>query len=52
MKFLFASLAWIAIGTVLGISIWLFAVKGTPWPLAISAFAFVFAVGKIGCATH
>ena len=52
MKFYMASLAWIVIGTVLGTGIWLCAVKGNPWLLAVSAFAFIFAIGKIGCATH
>jgi hypothetical protein len=47
-----ASLAWIVIGTILGVGIWQFAVKGNPWLLAVSGVAFVFAVGKIGCATH
>ncbi len=52
MKFLLASLAWIAIGTVLGLGVFLAAVKGSPWLLAVSAVAFIVAVGKIGCATH
>jgi len=52
MKFFLACFAWIAIGTILGVGIYLFAVKGNPWPMAISSLAFVFAVGKIGCATH
>ncbi|MEO7298502.1 MAG: hypothetical protein ABI042_07990 [Verrucomicrobiota bacterium] len=52
MKFFLACFAWVFIGAVLGLGIYLFAVKGNPWLLAASAFAFVFAVGKIGCATH
>lgn len=52
MKFFLASFAWIAMGTILGVSIYMLAVKGNPWPLTISSLAFVFAIGKIGCAVH
>ncbi len=52
MKFFLACLAWIFIGAVLGLGIWLFAVKGIVWLLALSALAFIVAVGKIGCAAH
>jgi hypothetical protein len=27
-------------------------VKGNPWVLIVWVIGFVFAVGKIGCATH
>ncbi len=52
MNFFLACLAWIFIGAVLGLGIWLFAVKGIVWLLALSVVAFIFAVAKIGCATH
>ena len=52
MKFVLASLAWICIAAALGVGIWLFAVKGIVWLLATVAILFIFAVGKIGCATH
>jgi len=52
MKFYMACVAWIGIGAVLGTGIWMLAVKGNPWLFAVSALAFVVAVGKIGCATH
>lgn len=52
MNFLKASLAWIVIGFFLGLGIWLAAVKGVVWLLALVVLAFVIAVGKIGCATH
>lgn len=50
MKFYLASLAWIAIGLVLGIAL-LAAVKGNPWWLVVGIVAFIVAVGKIGCST-
>ena len=52
MNFYLASLAWIVIGLFLGVGIWMMAVKGIPWVLALLAVAFIVAVGKIGCATH
>jgi hypothetical protein len=52
MKFIFAILAWLVIGAVLGAGIWLLTAKGNPWLLAASAFCLVVAIGKIGCATH
>jgi hypothetical protein len=52
MNLVLASLAWIVIGAILGASIFLLVVKGSPWLLIISTVAFIAAVGKIGCATH
>jgi hypothetical protein len=48
MKFLFAVLAYLVIGIVLGWGI-LLAVKGSFWLLAISFLAYVIAFGRIGC---
>ena len=52
MNFFLACVTWVFIGTVLGVAIWLFAVKGVVWVLALAALALVVAIGKIGCATH
>jgi hypothetical protein len=52
MTFLLASLAWIVIGILLGIGIWLAAVKGSFILLGIVIIGLVVAVGKIGCASH
>ncbi len=52
MNFLWACLAWIFIGTVLGLAIYLFAVKGVVWFLALAVIALIVAIGKIGCAVH
>ena len=49
MNFLYACLAWLGIGLVLGFGI-LMAVKGSPWLLIVAALGFIVAVGKIGCA--
>lgn len=52
MKFIYACLAWILIGAVLGLGLYLFAVKGSVWLFALSVIGFIVAVGKIGCAVH
>ena len=52
MKFIFASLVWVVMAAVIGAGIWLVAAKGNPWLLVASVVVFLFAVGKIGCATH
>lgn len=52
MKFFLACLAWLAIGAVLGLGIYLFAVKQSIWLLALATIGFIVAVGKIGCAPH
>ena len=49
MKFLYACLAWLGIGTVLGLGIYL-ASSGSPWLLIVASLGFIVAVGKIGCA--
>ena len=48
MKFLLAVIAYLVIGTVLGLGI-LQAVKGNPWLLIISIVVYVVAFAKIGC---
>jgi hypothetical protein len=45
-------LAWILMGAVLGTGLYLFAVKGSVWLLAIAVLGLIVAVGKIGCAVH
>ena len=52
MKFIYAIGVWLAMGAVLGAGIFLATVKGSPWLLLVGFAAFVFAVGKIGCAHH
>jgi hypothetical protein len=51
MNFIYACAAWLGIGLVLGIGLYLAAVKGTPWLLIVAVIGFVVAVGKIGCQT-
>ena len=48
MKFVYAILAYLAIGAVLGCGI-LLAVRGNPWLLVVGFLAYVIAFGKIGC---
>ena len=48
MKFLWAIVAYLAIGMVLGWGI-LLAVKGNPWLLIVGFLAYVIAFGKLGC---
>jgi hypothetical protein len=48
MNFVYASLAWVVIGIILGVGI-LLAVKGSLWLLILSFLGFIFAVAKIGC---
>jgi hypothetical protein len=52
MKLFYAMATWLIMGAVIGTGIYLATVKGSPWLLIISFAAFVFAVGKIGCAHH
>jgi len=52
MKFFYACFVWLAIALILGLGLFLFAVKGSPWLFIASIIGFVVAVGKIGCATH
>jgi hypothetical protein len=48
MKLLWAILAYLVIGLILGFGI-IAAVKGKPWLLVIGFTAYVVAFGKIGC---
>jgi hypothetical protein len=52
MKLIYAVATWLIMGAVIGTGIFLAVVKGSPWLLIVSFAAFVFAVGKIGCAHH
>lgn len=52
MNFYLAALAWILIGTLLGLSIWLVVAKGILWVMGLVIVGLVVAVGKIGCSTH
>jgi hypothetical protein len=49
MKFLGATIAYIAIGAILGVGIWMGVAKGTYWLLGASIIAYVIAFAKIGC---
>jgi hypothetical protein len=51
MKFLAAMIVWLAMGAFISTGI-VYAVHGKPFLLIIGLLGFVFAVGKIGCATH
>jgi hypothetical protein len=48
MKLLWAIIAYLMIGLVLGVGLVL-TMKGSPWLLVISFIAYVVAFGKIGC---
>ena len=48
MNFVYACLAWVVIGIILGVGI-LLAVKGSLWLLILGFLGFVLAVAKIGC---
>lgn len=49
MKFFGAVVAYLVIGAVLGVGIWLAVAKGNLWVLAVSFLAYVVAFAKIGC---
>jgi len=51
MKFLWALLIWLVMGAIITAGI-VVATTGKPWLLLIGLLGFIFAVGKIGCATH
>ena len=51
MNLIYGFLAWLGIAFVLGLGLYLAAVKGIPWLLIVSVIAFIVAVGKIGCQT-
>jgi hypothetical protein len=50
--FIGASLAWIAIGTLLGVTLFLMAVKGIVWPFVLSFLLIFWLVKSYGCSTH
>jgi hypothetical protein len=52
MNFYLASLAWLVIGLLLGIGIWLWVAKGVLWLMALMIVGLIIAVGKIGCSSH
>ena len=49
MNLIYAFAAWIGMAIVLGLGIFLMAVKGSAWVLLLATAGFVIAVGKIGC---
>jgi hypothetical protein len=49
MRFLFAILAYLMIGVVLGLGIYLGMAKGSWWFLAAGIVAYVVSFAKIGC---
>ena len=51
MKFFWALVIWLVMGAIIIAGI-VVATTGTPWLLIIGLLGFIFAVGKIGCATH
>ena len=51
MKFLSALIVWFVMGAIITAGI-VMAVAGKPWLLFVGLLGFIFAVGKIGCATH
>ena len=51
MNLILAALAWIVIGTILGIGIFLLT-KGIFWLFISAVIGFVVAVAAIGCKTH
>jgi hypothetical protein len=52
MKFVGACLVWLLMAAVLGVGLWKVAYGASIWFLLIPVFAFVVAVGAIGCRTH
>jgi len=51
MKFFWALVIWLVMGAIITAVI-VVATTGKPWLLIIGLLGFIFAVGKIGCATH
>ncbi len=51
MKFLWALIIWLVMGAIITAGI-VVATTGKPWLLLFGLLGFIFAVGKIGCATH
>ena len=52
MNFFLAMLAWAFISLLLGVGLYLWAVKGLIWVFALIVIGLIAAVGKIGCASH
>jgi len=52
MNFIYASLVWILMGTILGVGLLKFINGASIWFLLVPVAAFVVAVGAIGCKTH
>lgn len=50
--FIGASLAWIAIGTLIGVTLFLLTVKGMIWPFALSLVFVAWLIKAYGCSTH
>jgi len=48
MKFILAFAVWTAIALVLGLSIYVMVVKGSPWLFIIAVLGFLVWVGKVG----
>jgi hypothetical protein len=51
MKFLAALIVWFVMGAIITAGLVL-ATTGKPLLLILGLLSFIFAVGKIGCATH
>jgi len=51
MKLVYAFAIWLTMGAIIGTGL-LLAVNGSPWLLIAGVLGFIFAVGKIGCASH
>jgi hypothetical protein len=49
MRFLFAIIAYLAIGAILGVGIYLGMAKGSWWFFAAGLIAYVVSFAKIGC---
>ena len=48
MTFIYACLAWLTIGTLLGLGIFLMVVHGSPWLFILFMLSFLIGVAKIG----
>jgi hypothetical protein len=52
MNFFLALLAWIVIGILLGIALWLMVAKAVFWFMAVMLLGFIVAVWQFGCKAH
>jgi hypothetical protein len=52
MNFFLACLAWLVIGILFAVGIWLLTVKGIVSVFVVVTIAFIVAVWKIGCTEH